>query len=777
MPIPFSGEHLRRLQTALLDTFDYGALRQMLQIELDADLDHLVPFRTATMPEMVHDLIRHYTRRPGGIQQLIKAAHNTRPADVELSALYQEWISLDFAPLAAPPPATAHIIPQQRPTRSEHFLDRQQALADLLAALHSGAVVTLCGPGGIGKTALAAEALWQLPGERFPDGIITHSFYGRGQIALACEHIARTFGEELKPDPRAAAQRALAGRQLLLFLDGAEEADDLPALLALRGSCGVLVTSRRRSDALAVRQDVDPLPPADAIALLQAWGGPRANDAATAGAIAELVGRLPLALRLVGRYLAQTDEEATDYLAWLSATPLTALDQGQRRHESVPLLLERSLQQVSHDAHTVLAVVGCLALAPFDRSTIAAAIALPSVAVQRPLGELVNYSLLQRGTKDYSVTHRLIHTYVHKHLTPTGLTLSRLTVHFTTVIKAQASNFDALNNLRPHVIALLSACTSRHIWKPVLDLAWAIYPYLDLHGFSADRLIVTKAALAAAKVQHDLCAEGAWLCNLGLTYYALGQIAIAIDYYQQALTISQQIGDRRGEGVCLGYLGLAYNVLGQIESAINYHRQALIISQEIGDRRSEGADLGNLGMAYYTLGQAETAIAYYQQALVIAQKIGDQRGEGTHLGHLGIAYFKLGKVETAVVYYQQALTISQGIGDRSNEGVWLSNLGQVYYAQEQMEVAIAYYQQAIAIAQEIGDRRGEGARLGNLGLVYAALGQGREATDYYEQALAIAREVGDRHNEEIWLRNLDSAEVGAVSIPHNAGITYMCSRG
>ncbi len=93
-------------------------------------------------------------------------------------------------------------------------------------------MLTLYGPGRIGKWALAAEAVWQLaperaPASRFPDRIIFYSFYNQPQAALALEHIARSFSEEIKPSPKEAAQQALTGRQALPILDGTAQADDL----------------------------------------------------------------------------------------------------------------------------------------------------------------------------------------------------------------------------------------------------------------------------------------------------------------------------------------------------------------------------------------------------------------------------------------------------------------------------------------------------------------------------------------------------------------------
>ena len=62
----------------------------------------------------------------------------------------------------------------------------------------------------------------------------------------------------------------------------------------------------------------------------------------------------------------------------------------------------------------------------------------------------------------------------------------------------------------------------------------------------------------------------------------------AIEYYEQALVISREIGDRRGEGTASGQPGHAYAALGEVRRAIEYYEQALVISREIGDRRGEG---------------------------------------------------------------------------------------------------------------------------------------------------------------------------------------------
>ena len=78
-------------------------------------------------------------------------------------------------------------------------------------------------------------------------------------------------------------------------------------------------------------------------------------------------------------------------------------------------------------------------------------------------------------------------------------------------------------------------------------------------------------------------------------------------------------------GRLLGTVGLACAALGQVEKAIEYYEQALVIDREIGDRRGEGAALANLGNTYAALGQVEKAKGRWRAALKIGQEIKDPR--------------------------------------------------------------------------------------------------------------------------------------------------------
>ncbi|MCI5183996.1 MAG: hypothetical protein D3921_16005, partial [Candidatus Electrothrix sp. AW1] len=95
-------------------------------------------------------------------------------------------------------PRTPQGIPMQRPKLAEHLVGREDLLREVLAALQPGKVVTLCGPGGIGKTALASRVAWELspegsPPTHFPDGLLFYSFYGRKDISMAFDHLVRSY--------------------------------------------------------------------------------------------------------------------------------------------------------------------------------------------------------------------------------------------------------------------------------------------------------------------------------------------------------------------------------------------------------------------------------------------------------------------------------------------------------------------------------------------------------------------------------------------------------
>ncbi len=230
-----------------------------------------------------------------------------------------------------------------------------------------------------------------------------------------------------------------------------------------------------------------------------------------------------------------------------------------------------------------------------------------------------------------------------------------------------------------------------------------------------------------------------------------GGSLILLGFYEQLLPLDKWQPEPAQAARFYDELGAIYNKLGQKEEARKYFEQALRLFQEIGERGGEVQSLNHLGEVYSALSQKEQALACYERALSICEEIEDIEGKGLTLNNLGKIYHALGQKEQALRYYEQALPFHQ---DVSEEATTLNNLGGLYAELGHSAEAYRYYQKALRFFQEIGDRRGEGITLNNLAMYWKKRGKKAAAQEYYEQALRIFREIGDRWSEGHTLRNL-----------------------
>ena len=646
----------------------------------------------------------------------------------------------------------------QRPKLAEHFTNRETELIKLINNLRPGQVVTLCGPGGIGKSALAAKAIHEIfpednPPSIFPDGVFKHDFSTEPSAIIALGKIARSFGEELRPTPAEAAQRALSGRKCLVLLDGADEADNLQLVLKQVGNNGVLITSQNIDDAFGDCYDIKVLELNDAVKLLLSWSKIKdeVDNKKNLERICELVGCLPLAICLAGRYIHRKKKTSDEYLKWLETAPLDALDNMKRKGklESIAVLLKRSLKQVSKDAINILATASILAFETFSKDVVQEA--MPGSFIEESIDELLRYGLFDSVKGRFIVSNVMIHTYTRKNYRLDDGIVERVADYYSSYARERAEQgpkgYVLLDMERAHIMCVMEECRVRKIWHRVNDLVIATNDYLQIQGLWKDRLLTLESGVIASQKMGNKQCECSYLGNLGNTYYKLGQVEKALENYKQALAISRKIGLRQDEGIWLGNLGNAYCKFDQLEKAIEYTKKALDISRETGDRQNESIWLGNLGKTFNNLGQVEKAIECYKQALSISREIRDLQSETTHLANLGLTFNNLGKVEKAIEYYEQSLAISRDIGHRQKEVNTLGNLGVTYSDLGRLEKAIGYYKQALAISRDIGDLHSEGANLGRLGITYSDLGQLEKAIEYYKQALVIIKKIGSRKME------------------------------
>ncbi|WPD21424.1 MAG: tetratricopeptide repeat protein [Candidatus Electrothrix scaldis] len=611
---------------------------------------------------------------------------------------------------------TAQGIPLQRPKQAQYLVGREELLRDVLAALGPGKVVTLCGPGGIGKTALASRVAWELAPEQeapalFPDGLLFYSFYGRKDVGLAFDHLVRSYRDDGQDNSPEAVGRLLANKQALIILDGAEEADDLPAVLRCCGGCGVLITSRKRNDApgelLEVKR-LDKLPAEEAFRL---YSGTTADEA-TVRAVCKGLGGWPLALRIAGQYLRNTGESAAEYLRWLEKRPFRKLGSGKHQEDNAALLLRRSMEQVSDDAVQVLRVAGVLAFAPISLEPVMAVLSEEGddeddleLRSREALNELVLFGLLERREERWQISHALVHTYARNEEALSRDALKRLAGWYITFCEAasaeNAKGYARLDGERAHCLRLIESCLDRELWEEVQGLEGAMWEYLDRQGWWTEQLTALEMRLTAARQAGDRRDEGWCLNSLGYTYRRRREDDKGLDYYQQTLPICRELGDRKGEGVTLNNMAAIYDDLGRYDKALETFQQSLSIRREVGDRKGEGRTLNNIAGVYYAQEDYEQALSFYEQCLPIAQEVGNKIGEGRTLNNIGSIYYAQGEYSKAADYHHQALVIARQLGDRNGEVNYCWNVGTAYENLGDLARAEEYISLAVEIAEQI----------------------------------------------------------------------------
>ena len=612
-------------------------------------------------------------------------------------------------------------IPLDLPGRPEVLVGREELVQAVLAALAPGKVVSLVGPGGVGKSALAAEVLWQLcqgkaaPPAAFPDGIVWHDFASQPEASAALTAIATAFGEDIKEagGPLPAAKQALASKTALLALDAAEACPNLDEVLELRAGCGVLVITRKKSQAGRVSFEVPVLDEMAGVRVLQEWGGEWADDEPALKRIVALTGGLSLALELAGKYLSANSQTAGEYLAWLEQSPLEALDHGERERESVEVLLEGSLAALSAAGTAALGVFGLLGLGGVPLEAIADGMEVDAHAARRALGELAGLGLARRlpgepGGELWAVGHALVHTYAAQKVSAPAGALERLVNGFAQM-----------------------AFTANQTGYP------ADFAGLPVHVF----------ALAERAEAAGLQESGMLWNELGYHASRVGDYPTAYAFYQRALQNDEAAfgPEHPNVAVRINNLGMALQDLGDLNEAKAAFERALQIHEAASgpDTPDVARVVNNLGGVLWTLGDAQGAIAAYERALQIdSASVGLEHPDvAADINNLGLVYQDLGDLEGAKAAFERALHIDQAAYGPEHPVVArdTNNLGGVLHALGDLNGAKAAYERARQIDEAVyGPEHPDVARdTNNLGLVLQDLGDLEGAKAAFERGLLI----------------------------------------
>jgi len=137
------------------------------------------------------------------------------------------------------------------------------------------------------------------------------------------------------------------------------------------------------------------------------------------------------------------------------------------------------------------------------------------------------------------------------------------------------------------------------------------------------------------------------LLNLGLSHAGANRHEQAVNYFQQALGVFRQSGDRYGEAVCIYHAIPVHRALGHYDRALELCERHLASVRKLGSRYGEGFALYATAQTLLEAGRPAEGIGPAEQALKIRREIGDRNGEAWALEELGLLHQALGDHDAA----------------------------------------------------------------------------------------------------------------------------------
>ncbi|MGB3442751.1 MAG: NB-ARC domain-containing protein [Actinophytocola sp.] len=373
---------------------------------------------------------------------LWKIEHGTASLTFEMAQKCDEVLKTDGALVAAwkahhEQKADTFLRPAQLPPTGARLVGRGAELEALNhAAFHRSSraggrpvVIAMDGPAGGGKTALALQWAHEVS-PRYEDGQLYADLggFGEPEDAVSVDDVLDSFLSALgsrciptRSDKRVAHYRSVvAGRRLLIVLDNVPDTETVERLLPGTDGCCVIVTSRQTLTSLvarvgATRVTAGPLSDSDAFTIMRRGIGPRADaEPGALASVAEMCGRLPLALRAAAEQIAIdshrsisdfVDDFRTGGTSWLDVSDLVDL----RR------TIAWSYQRLPDDAAQVLRLAALLGREAVHLGAIAAVTGTSRARTRRVIFKAAAVHLADLGPDDMVRIQPLVRDYLREH--------------------------------------------------------------------------------------------------------------------------------------------------------------------------------------------------------------------------------------------------------------------------------------------------------------------------------------------------------------------------
>jgi predicted ATPase len=632
-------------------------------------------------------------------------------------------------------------------------------------------LITLWGPGGVGKTHLA-RSFAAVEGRRAAGGTcfcdLTEARSGADVVrCLATTLRLERAAHGTLADADALGAALTARAETVLLLDNLEQVASharelIEPWLDAAPQHRYLVTSRepiglRRESCL----ELGPLTEVDALQLLAlAARGARPlelerDDREAARRIVARLDRLPLAIELAAARLLVLSP--TELLARLDRQ-LHVLRgrRGAPRQQTLEATVRWSWELLSAPEQRALALCSVFR-GGFSSEAAEALIALEEGGLEQ-LESLRLRSLAQPVDAPGSTTrlrlYEAVREFAAERLEELGLRREAERRHAEVTLAQADRRAGALDDLELESENLLAVHERFLTDEPTLAAraALALHPLLLLRGPFATHTALLDALLTDRRPALAGSLDSQLLLARGEVLRARGRVAEARSDAERARRLSARRRDQRGVTQSLRLLGAVAVMQGRADEASRHLRSALARARRADDSGLTALCLGGLGTALTALGRLGEACAHHRMALDLHRASGDRGLEGIQLSHLGLATHRLGFAEEALQLHERALELHRALHNQRYEAAELSHLAYVHHQLGHVERARQLFGEALERCRVVCDRRLEAIVQCYLADLETDAGEGIAARALLREALGYHERVGDRPQQALaWL--------------------------
>jgi tetratricopeptide (TPR) repeat protein len=191
------------------------------------------------------------------------------------------------------------------------------------------------------------------------------------------------------------------------------------------------------------------------------------------------------------------------------------------------------------------------------------------------------------------------------------------------------------------------------------------------------------------------------LYRAGRRHYYRAEWFLAVEYYNEALKLFKEIGDRLGEANVLQAIGDVQQFRKESNAALESYNEALKLFKEIGDRLGEANVRKAIGDVQQFRDERDAALESYNEALKLFKEIGAKLGEANVLAAQGMLNL-LPHPEQADTSLEKAIQIYNQIGDRYSVPAQIGNFGWELLRLNEPVRALPYLWRAAELFEQMG---------------------------------------------------------------------------